>query len=77
MTDVLFLNSTLTLSMQILANNCKSLHISTAFLASEASDYLEREVLSVVIVIVLNLKCGGNLVGETRIKARTCKLHCH
>lgn len=45
MTDVLFLNSTLTLSMQILANNCKTLHISSAFLTSEAPDYLEREVL--------------------------------
>ena len=45
MTDVLFLNSTLTLSMQVLANNCKALHISTTFLTSEAPDYLEKEVL--------------------------------
>lgn len=43
--DIVFVNSTLTLSIKILSNNCERIGISTQFITSEAFDQLERDVI--------------------------------
>ena len=45
--DVAFVNSTLTLSIKILSNNCERIGISTCLIDSEAFDQLERDVIKV------------------------------
>lgn len=45
--DVAFINSTLTLSIKVLSNNCERMGISTIFITSEAFDQLERDVLKI------------------------------
>lgn len=45
--DIVFVNSTLTLSIKILSNNCERKGISTQLIYSEAFDQLERDVLKI------------------------------
>lgn len=45
MIDIAFINSTLTLSIKILSNNCERLGISTQLIDSEAYDQLERDII--------------------------------
>lgn len=45
--DIVFVNSTLTLSIKILSNNCERMDISTQLITSEAFDQLERDVIKI------------------------------